>query len=108
MTTPTEKQRLWALLLVDHKASLGEVIRLANKHPLDGMLSDMRRIAERDLRDLLLEARNPHFSAMPHGYGSLGTWGQNGHAPRIRHLLRSAQFRDQTLCERDAGERRAA
>lgn len=105
---PATKQSIWALIVVDHSASLTEVIRLADRHPQDGMLQDMRRTAERDLRGLIQESRNPHFPDTAHGYGSIGTWGQNGHAPRIRHLLQSAQFRDQTLSERAADRRGAA
>jgi hypothetical protein len=98
-----EKRRIWSLIVQDHTASFNEVIRLAGKHP-----NDMCLKARRLLADLTREARAPHFPDTAHGYGSIGVWGQNGQGPAIRVLLQSAQFRDQTLCERALADRIAA
>ena len=100
----TEKQRRWALLVTDLTASFDEVIRLAAKHPRDGVLSSLRQRAEKGRA--ALAAHVATFSSEPHGFGSLGEWGPNGHAPKVRTLLVEARLRDERLSA--APMRRAA
>lgn len=84
------KRQRWTLLVTEHEASFNEVIRLANQFPRDVMLAGLKRRAEAGLR--ALRAHNVEFSSQPHGFGSLGEWGQNGRGPLVAGLLRSARF----------------
>ncbi|MCP4619965.1 MAG: hypothetical protein GY844_26445 [Bradyrhizobium sp.] len=96
----TAKAQRWALLLTEHRATFAEVVRLSRQFPRDIVLGEYARQARSLSSGIEREARDPQFSSQPHGYGSLGKWGQNGHAPRIRHLLTSARARVAALSAR--------
>lgn len=85
---PAKLQR-WQLLLAEHRAALEEIIRLAAQHPSSGALDACRVWADRTLRQLNAEARDPRIDGRP--FGSLGAWGQNGKGPAIRSQLHSAR-----------------
>jgi hypothetical protein len=84
------KQQRWTLLVTEHTATFNEVIRLANQFPRDVMLAGLKRQAEAGLS--ALRSHDAQFSSQPHGFGSLGEWGQNGRGPMIQGLARSARF----------------
>jgi len=88
-----ERKQRWTELLASHRATLCEVIDLAAAHGGDFILRELGKQAASCLSALNREALNPYFPEPRHGYGSLGSWGENGHAPRIRQMLDSARFR---------------
>lgn len=85
--TPEKLQR-WTLLLAEHRAALSEIIRLADQHPGNGALEGCRVWADRTLRQLNVDARNPRLDQ---AYSAIGAWGQNGKGPAIRSQLHSAR-----------------
>jgi len=89
----TDRKQRWSELLASHRASLSEVIDLAASHGGDFILRELGKQAASCMSALNREALNPYFPEPRHGYGSLGSWGENGHGPRIRQMLDSARFR---------------
>lgn len=83
-----EKLQRWTLLLAEHRAALAEIIRLADQHPGNGALDGCRSWADRTLRQLNIDARNPRLDQ---ARSAIGTWGQNGKGPAIRSQLHSAR-----------------
>jgi hypothetical protein len=115
-TTALRRER-WEALVESHRAVFAEVIAIAEAHPyrasdpvaIRAACSTISQLAEQARRlsiALDREAADPQFASRPHGFGSLGTWGDNGHGPRIAKLLSSARFHAERLAE--AATRRAA
>lgn len=90
----------WQLIVTEHRASFGEIVRLAAQFPNDGTLGALRCRAEAGLRTLERDAAAP----TPGPYGSIGHWGQNGQGPKIKALLTEARLRAEKL----AGARQMA
>lgn len=84
--TPPETR--WHLLLNEHRAALSEILRLAAEYPQCGALDGCRSWADRTLRQLNADARDPHLTGT---HSDLGKWGQNGKGPAIRSQLHSAR-----------------
>jgi hypothetical protein len=74
-------------LMAAHKRGLNEVRMIAARNPGDRLLAQLDRRAEACQRAIEIELNLP-LLGLP--YGSLGQWGENGNAPRIRALLTSA------------------
>jgi hypothetical protein len=92
---PTQAIR-WTHMVVEHRAALGEIVRLAERFPNDGALDGCRSWAKRTLQQLNADAPYP---------SSIGDWGRNGKGPAIASQLHSARTFAE-LAERR--ERRAA
>lgn len=92
-----KRQRL-AVLLAEHRATLNEVIRIADRHTQRSghaiILWELARNARLALSAIAKTEADPHLTGT---HGSLGEWGQNGRGPRITGMLRSARFHDREL-----------
>jgi hypothetical protein len=86
----------WQLIVTEHRASFGEIARLAAQFPNDGALGALRCRAEAGLRTLDRDAANPDLIGP---FSFLGHWGQNGQGPRIKAMLVEARLRAEKLAD---------
>jgi len=87
----------WAMIAAENRAALEEVVRLAGQFPNDCILADLGKRAKSGLAALASHEQQPRLDS---AYGSIGTWGQNGHGPKIRNMLSSARFHADRLAAR--------
>lgn len=78
-------------LLAGHEKLLREVRAIAHRHPKSKILAALGQSAIAALAAIEVTRRKPQLEPP---YSSLGWWGENGQAPRVRDLLKSARFFD--------------
>lgn len=106
--TPAETRRQrWNLLTAELTADLATVLSIAARHPGDVILKQMASDAGRLSASLKKAMQAPDLDGGVGSYNHFGTWGQNGHAPRIRYMAQDARKRGARLDAAVAMERAA-
>lgn len=92
----TRRQR-WNLLTAELTADLATVLSIAARHPGDVILRELARDAGRLSASLKKAMAAPNLDGGRGSFNDFGTWGQNGHAPRIRYMAQDARARGARL-----------
>lgn len=80
-------------LLAGHRAAFEEVIALEGQGPTrvaNMIIAEKVKSARGGIKAIERTLDDPQISGS--AYGSLGDWGQNGRAPQVADLVRSARF----------------
>ena len=96
--TPTAiRRQRWTLLTAELTADLATVLSIAARHPGDVILRELARDAGRFSASLKKAMQAPDLDGGRGARNDFGTWGQNGHAPRIRYMAQDARKRGARL-----------